>query len=73
MSDRVHELFTPHEACRASARHAARHAAHARYLLREAIRRELELEASGLLMAARGHGFTLAIEDGKLVVIDVTA
>ena len=73
MTDRVHELFTPYEACRAGARQAARDPAPARYPLRGGHKGRLELEVSGLLMAARGHGFVVAIEDGKPVVIDVTA
>lgn len=55
----------------AAARQAARHAAHAHHLMRDALRRELEAELRGLLMAARVHGFRLAIEAGKPVVTEL--
>lgn len=68
MTTLVHDLFRPREAHQANARQAARHAAHVHHQLREAARRELELEVRGLLMAARVHGFHIAIEGGRPVV-----
>lgn len=63
----------PHEASASAARQAARHAAHAHHLLRDAVKRELESEIRGLLMAARVHGFHVAIEAGKPVVTEAPA
>jgi hypothetical protein len=54
-------------------RQAARHAAHAHSLMRDALKRELEAEIRGLLMAARVHGFRIAIEAGKPVVTEQPA
>jgi hypothetical protein len=64
----THELVRPHEAHPAAVRQAARHALHADELLRDAVRRELEAEMRGLIMAARVHGFNVAIAEGKPVV-----
>lgn len=36
-----------------------------------AVRRELESEAKGLLMAARMHGFSISVMDGTAVVTDL--
>ena len=71
MNTLVHDLCRPHEAHLASARQAARHAAHVHHELRDADKRELELQVRGLLMAARVHGFQVAIEDGKPMVTEV--
>lgn len=67
MTTLTHDLL-PREAFHAGTRQAARHAAHAHDLLRDAVKRELEAEIRGLLMAARVHGFNVAIADGKPVV-----
>lgn len=46
-------------------------AAHSAQLLRGAIKREIESEARGLLMAAQMHGFHLTLNDGVPVVTDL--
>lgn len=74
MTHLAQDLFHSHEIHpAAAARQAARHAAHAHHLVRDAVKRELESEARGLLMAARVHGFHIAIEGGKPVVTEVPA
>lgn len=62
------DLIRPGDAQEATTRQAARHAAHAHDLVRDAVKRELEAEIRGLLMAARVHGFNVAISDGKPLV-----
>lgn len=68
MNTLTHDLVRPREIDDVGTRQAARHAAHAHDLLRDAVRRELEAEIRGLLMAARVHGFCVAIVDGKPVI-----
>lgn len=64
------DIPRPHEAHQTGAGQAARHAAHAHNLLRDALKRELEAEIRGLLMAARMHGFYVGIVGGKPVVTE---
>lgn len=72
MTTLAEDMIRPHEAQPSAARQAARHAAHAHFLLRDAVKRELESEIRGLLMAARVHGFHIAIEDGKPLVTEAS-
>lgn len=45
---------------------ATPHARHSLQLMREAVRREMESELRGLIMAARMHRFRLAIEGKEM-------
>lgn len=49
------------------------HAAHSAQVMRSAIKRELESEMRGLLMAAQMHGFHLTLADGVPVATDLKA
>ena len=73
MTTFVHNLTRASEAHEPGIRHAAWHAAQAHNLMRNALKRELEAEIRGLLMAARVHGFNIAIERGKPVVTESPA
>ena len=73
MTTLVDDLYRASEAQEPGIRSAARHAAQAHNLMRDALKRELEAEIRGLLMAARVHGFNIAIERGKPVVTESPA
>jgi hypothetical protein len=66
-----HDVIRPQVAHQAGTGQAARHALDAHNLLRDAVKRELESEIRGLLMAARVHGFHIAIQNEKPVVTEL--
>jgi hypothetical protein len=71
MTTLAHDDCTTHEACQCETRQTERYANHAHTLLRNSLKRELESEVRGLLMAARVHGFHIEINEGKPMVTEV--